>query len=56
MSKYLKKQEVKEYTTLSYAIINEAIRNGNLKSVFIGNRHLFKQNWVDNWLSMKGGM
>lgn len=56
MSKYLKKQEVKEYTTLSYAIINNAIRNGSLKSVFIGNRHLFKQEWVDNWLEKKGGL
>jgi excisionase family DNA binding protein len=56
MSKYLIKKEVKEYTTLSYSIINKAIRSGSLKSVFIANRHLFKQEWVDNWLEKKGGL
>lgn len=49
-NKYLKKVDVKEYTTLSYRIINDAIRSGELKSTFIGNRHLFKQEWIDKWL------
>ena len=48
--KYLKKKDVKQYTTLSYKIINEAIRSGELQSTFIGNRHLFKQEWIDSWL------
>ena len=56
MSKYLIKKEVKEYTTLSYSIINKAISSGSLKSVFIGNRHLFKQEWIDSWLEKKGGL
>ena len=49
-NKYLTKKEIKEYTTLSYKIINRGIRSGSLKSVFKGNRHLFKQEWVDEWL------
>lgn len=48
--KYLQKKDVKEYTTLSYRIINNAIKSGELKSTFIGNKHLFKQKWVDKWL------
>ena len=56
MDNYLTKKDVKEYTTLSYKIINNAIRFNRLKSVFIGNRHLFKQEWVDNWLEKKGGL
>ena len=48
--KYLTKAEVKEYTALSYAIINRNIKSGDLKSTFIGNRHLFKQEWIDSWL------
>lgn len=53
---YLTKQEVKEYTKLSAYQINNGIRSGELKFVFVGNKHLFKKNWVDNWLSMKGGL
>ena len=48
--KYMRLNEVKDYTTLSYRIINNAIKSGELKSTFIGNRHLFKLTWVDNWL------
>lgn len=47
---YLQKRDVKEYTTLSYRIINNAIKSGELKSTFIGNKHLFKLDWVDSWL------
>ena len=54
--KYLTKDEVKEYTNLSAYQINNGIRSGHLKFVYIGRKHLFKHNWVDNWLSMKGGM
>ena len=54
MDNYLTKKEVKEYTTLSYKINNNAIRFNKLKSVFIGNRHLFKRDWVDSWLEGKG--
>jgi len=50
--KYLNKKQVKEYTTLSYMIINRGIRSGELKSVFKGNRHLFKKEWVDKWLEV----
>ena len=52
---YLTKQEVKEYTKLSAYQINNGIRSGQLKFVYVGNKHLFKKNWVDNWLSMLGG-
>ena len=48
MDNYLTK-EVKEYTTLSYKIINNAIRFNKLKSVFIGNRHLFKEIEIRGW-------
>jgi excisionase family DNA binding protein len=50
--KYLTKKEVKEYTTLSYTILNRGIKSGKLKSVFKGNRHLFKKEWVDKWLEV----
>ena len=36
--------------------INNGIRSGQLKFVYVGKKHLFKKDWVDNWLSMKGGM
>ena len=55
-NKYLTLKEVKKYTTLSAKVINGGIRSGELKFVFVGNKHLFKKNWVDNWLSMKGGL
>ena len=54
--KYLTKDEVKEYTNLSAYQINNGIRSGQLKFVYVGKKHLFKKAWVDNWLSMKGGM
>ena len=53
---YLTKDDVKEYTKLSAFQINNGIRSGQLKFVYVGNKHLFKKNWVDNWLSMKGGL
>ena len=53
---YLTKKEVKEYTKLSAYQINNGIRSGQLKFVYVGNKHLFKKDWVDNWLSMKGGL
>tara|TARA_R100001082_G_scaffold110911_1_gene92348 strand:+ start:115 stop:294 length:180 start_codon:yes stop_codon:yes gene_type:complete len=52
---YLTKQEVKEYTKLSAYQINNGIRSGQLKFVYVGKKHLFKKTWVDNWLSMLGG-
>ena len=53
---YLTKQEVKEYTKLSAYQINNGIRSGELKFVFVGKKHLFKQDWVDAWLEKKGGV
>jgi len=53
--RYLTKQEVKEYTNLSTLAINNAIRSGELKFAFVNNKHLFKIEWVDNWLITKGG-
>ena len=52
---YLTKQEVKEYTKLSAYQINNGIRSGQLKFVYVGNKHLFKKDWGDNWLSILGG-
>jgi excisionase family DNA binding protein len=52
---YLTKNQVKEYTKLSAYQINNGIRSGQLQFVFVGKKHLFKKQWVDNWLSMKGG-
>ena len=53
---YLTKQEVKEYTKLSAYQINNGIRSGLLKFVYVGKKHLFKKQWVDNWLEQKGGV
>ena len=52
---YLTKDDVKKYTKLSAFQINNGIRSGQLKFVYVGNKHLLKKDWVDNWLSMKGG-
>ena len=54
--KYLTKDDVKEYTNLSGYQINNGIRSGLLKFVYVGKKHLFKKQWVDNWLEQKGGV
>ena len=51
-NKYLTLKEVKKYTTLSANVINGGIRSGELQSVYIGNKRLFKQEWVDKWLEV----
>ena len=40
---YLTKDDVKEYTKLSAFQINNGIRSGQLKFVYVGKKHLFKK-------------
>ena len=51
-NKYMTMKEAKEYTSLSTKVINEGIHTGHLKSVFIGNKRLFKKEWIDKWLEV----
>ena len=53
--RYMTKDEVKQYTNLSAYQINNGIRSGELQFAFVSNKHLFKKEWVDNWLARKGG-
>tara|TARA_Y100000590_G_scaffold442452_1_gene570565 strand:- start:274 stop:447 length:174 start_codon:yes stop_codon:yes gene_type:complete len=51
-NKYMTMKEAKEYTSLSTKVINEGVHTGYLKSVFIGNKRLFKKEWIDKWLEV----
>ena len=48
--KYLTMYDVADYTSLSYDKINQGIKNGTLHSIVVGNKKLFKKEWVDKWL------
>jgi len=43
-------KEAKEYTTLSYNALKKAVKQGDLESVFVNSRYLFKLKWLDAWL------
>jgi excisionase family DNA binding protein len=47
---YLSMKEAKEYTTLSYNALKKAVKQGDLESVFVNSRYLFKLKWLDAWL------
>ena len=47
--------DVSEYTSLSYDKINEGIKNGKLHSIVVGNKKLFKKEWIDKWLEVQNG-
>jgi len=53
--KYLTMYDVSEYTSLSYDKINEGIKNGILHSIVVGNKKLFKKEWIDKWLEVQNG-
>ena len=53
--KYLTMYDVSEYTSLSYDKINEGIKNGKLHSIVVGNKKLFKKEWIDKWLEVQNG-
>ena len=43
----------KEYTTLSYSIINKAIRSGSLNCIHCN--VIYSNKRIDSWLEKKGG-
>lgn len=48
--KYLTLYDIKEYTSLSYQTLKKGYQGGNLKSIQVGNKRLFKKEWIDTWL------
>lgn len=48
--KYLTLYDIQEYTSLSYNALKKAYQDKKLKSIQVGNKRLFKKEWVDEWL------
>jgi len=49
--KYLTLYDIKEYTSLSYQTLKKHYQGGKLKSIQVGNKRLFKKEWIDKWLN-----